>query len=164
MATSQSNKPGAAVPGAIVIDSSGLISLCAKEGSCVTAAQALADYEARQWLFYAPGVVVSEVLYVLCRKRSEGNLSATEYDEAIEILKDQLTVIQTQPLGDSALVQRAVEIQVGYSCLSSADCLYLALTEELAATGAAEFVTFDKRVVYVAAENAPTVKVNLLPV
>jgi hypothetical protein len=40
---------------------------------------------------------------------------------------------------------------------------FLALTEELARSGPAEFLTFDKRVVNVAASNAPSVKVNLLP-
>jgi predicted nucleic acid-binding protein len=38
------------------------------------------------------------------------------------------------------------------------------LAEELAKSGTAEFVTFDKRTVNVAAKNAPTVKVHLLPV
>lgn len=150
--------------GAVVIDSNVLISICSKESSRVMADQALADYAAKQWIFYAPGVLVSEVLFVLCRKRSDGSLSAAEYDEGIEMLKDQLTVILPPPHGDAALVQRAKEIQAGYSCLHSADCLYVALAEELAASGAAEFVTFDKRVVNVAAKNAPTVKVNLLPV
>ncbi len=150
-------------PGAVVIDSNVLISICSKESSRVTADQALADYAAKQWPFYAPGVIVSEVLFVLCRKRSDGSLSAAEYDEGIEILKDQLTVILPPPRGDASLVQRAREIQSGYSCLHSADCLYVALAEELAASGAAEFVTFDKRVVNVAAKNAPMVKVNLLP-
>ena len=80
------------------------------------------------------------------------------------MLKDQLAAILPPPSGDAALVQRAREIQNGYSCLHSADCLYLALAEELAANGTAEFVTFDKRVVNVAAKNAPTVTVQLLPV
>ena len=150
-------------PGTVVIDSNVLISICAKETSQHTAEQALADYSAMNWVFHAPGVIVSEALFVLCRKRNEGSLTATAYDEGIKTLNDYLSMIQPPPRGDAALVQRAVEIQTGYSCLVSADCLYLALTEELAASGAAEFVTFDKRVVNVAANNAPTVKVNLLP-
>lgn len=150
-------------PGAVVVDSNVLISICSKETSHPTAEQALADYAAKSWIFYAPGVIVSEVLFVLCRKLSDGSLTAAAYDEAIEMLKDQLTVILPPPRGDADLVQRAREIQTGYSCLHSADCLYIALTEELAASGAAEFLTFDKRVVNVAAKNAPTVQVNLLP-
>jgi len=37
------------------------------------------------------------------------------------------------------------------------------LTEELSKSGTAEFLTFDKRAINVAANNAPSVKVNLLP-
>ncbi|MGH9799388.1 MAG: type II toxin-antitoxin system VapC family toxin [Blastocatellia bacterium] len=149
--------------GAVVIDSNVLISICSKENSYSTAKQALADYSAKNWVFYAPGVIVSEVLFVLCRKLSDGSLTAAAYDDGIELLKDQLTMILPPPRGDAALVQRSREIQTGYSCLHSADCLYVALAEELAASGAAEFVTFDKRVGNVAAKNAPTVRVNLLP-
>lgn len=155
---SQPNKNGA-----LVVDSNVLISICSKEVSYPTAKQALTDYSARNWVFYAPGVIVSEVLFVLCRKLSDGSLTAAAYDEGIEMLKDQLAAILPPPRGDASLVQRAREIQSGYSCLHSADCLYVALAEELAVSCPAEFVTFDKRVVNVAAKNAPTVKVNFLP-
>lgn len=66
-------------------------------------------------------------------------------------------------MGDAALCIRAEEIRSGYSCLHSADSFYLALAEEFARSGPAEFLTFDKRAVNVAAKNSPTVKVNLLP-
>jgi len=151
-------------PRAVVVDSNVLISICSKETSISTAKQALADYAAKSWVFYAPGVIVAEVLFVLCRKLSDGILTAIAYDEGVEMLKDQMAVILPSPNGDAALIQRAKEIQSGYSCLHSADCLYLALAEELTKSSAAEFVTFDKRVVNVAAKNAPTVKVNLLPI
>ncbi|MDQ3009981.1 MAG: type II toxin-antitoxin system VapC family toxin [Acidobacteriota bacterium] len=155
---SQPNKNGA-----LVIDSNVLISICSKEVSYPTAKQFLAEYSARNWVFYAPGVIVSEVLFVLCRKLSDGSLTVASYDEGIEMLKDQLAAILPPPRGDAFLVQRAREIQTGYSCLHSADCLYVALAEELAVSGAAELVTFDKRVVNVAVNNAPTVNVTLLP-
>jgi predicted nucleic acid-binding protein len=51
----------------------------------------------------------------------------------------------------------------GDRCLPSADGVYIALTEELSKSGTAEFLTFDKRAINVAANNAPSVKVNLLP-
>lgn len=149
--------------GAVVVDSNVLISICSKETSIATAQQALADYAAKNWRFYAPGVIVAEVLFVLCRKLSDGTLTATTYNEAIEMLKDQMVAILPPPSGDALLIQRAKEIQSGYSCLHSADCLYVALTEELTKSGPAEFLTFDKRVVNVVANNAPTVKVYLLP-
>ncbi|MBO0721850.1 MAG: type II toxin-antitoxin system VapC family toxin [Blastocatellia bacterium] len=150
-------------PGAVVVDSNILVSISSKETTIFTAQKALADYTAKNWSFYAPGVVVAESLFVLCRKLSDGILTPADYDKAIEVLKKHLGVILQPPSGDTALTQRAKEIQNGYSCLHSADCLYLALTEELAKSRPAEFLTFDKRVVNVAAKNAPSVKVNLLP-
>jgi predicted nucleic acid-binding protein len=149
--------------GAAVVDSNILISISSKESTHTAAQTALSDYTTKGFIFYAPGVIVAEALFVLCRKLSDGSLAEADYDKAIEILKKHLEVIQPPPSGDVALVQRAKEIQKGYSCLHSADCLYLALTEELAKNGTAEFVTFDKRVMNVAAKNAPSVKVNLLP-
>lgn len=150
-------------PGAVVVDSNVLISICSKETSVATAEQAFADYAAKNWIFYAPGVVIAEVLFVLCRKLSDGTLTAAAYDEAIEIFKDHMATVLPPPSGDATLIQRAREIQTGYSCLHSADCIYIALTEELARSGVAEFLTFDKRVVNVAKNNAPSVKVTLLP-
>jgi predicted nucleic acid-binding protein len=155
------NQPSSA--GAVVVDSNVLIAICSKETSLTTAKQAMADYATKSWVFHALGVIVAEVLFVLCRKLSDGTLTAAAYDEAIEIFKDQIAVFLPPPSGDAALIQRAKEIQSGYSCLHSADCLYVALTEELARSGPAEFLTFDKRVVNVAANNALSVKVNLLP-
>ena len=149
--------------GAVVVDSNVFISICSKETSLATAQRALADYAAKNWVFYAPGVIVAEVLFVLCRKLSDGTLTAVAYDEAVEMLKDQMAAVLPPPSGDTTLIQRAKEIQSGYSCLHSADCIYLALAEELSNSGPSEFVTFDKRVVNVAASNAAKVKVNLLP-
>lgn len=42
-------------PGAVVVDSNVLISICSKENSHATADQALAGYAAQQWPFYATG-------------------------------------------------------------------------------------------------------------
>jgi predicted nucleic acid-binding protein len=56
-------------PGSVVVDANVLIAFCAKEKDKFTKAHdALADYAQKGWLFYAPGVVVGEVLYVLCGK------------------------------------------------------------------------------------------------
>lgn len=70
----------------------------------------------------------------------------------------------TPPGGDISLIDRAKEIQSGYGCSRSADCLYIAFAEELAKTGAAELLTFDKGAVNQVAKHAPTITVNLLPV
>jgi len=74
-----------------------------------------------------------------------------------------MSAIHPSPHGDIGFIRHNEEIRQGYSCLHSADAFYIALAEELAKSGPAEFLTFDKRVVNVVATNAPTVKVNLLP-
>jgi len=54
-----------------VIDANVLIAICAREKDKFDKAQdALNDYARSGWLFYAPGVVIGEVLYVLCGIRS----------------------------------------------------------------------------------------------
>jgi predicted nucleic acid-binding protein len=81
----------------------------------------------------------------------------------VETFNDYMQWIRPSPLGDIRFILRNEEIRQGYSCLHSADAFYISLAEELAQSGPAEFLTFDKRVVNVVAKNAPTVKVNLLP-
>jgi predicted nucleic acid-binding protein len=103
------------------------------------------------------------VLFNLCRKLQSGIIDAATHEKAVEDFNDYMSMILPPPSGDAALLLRAEEIRSGYSCLHSADGFYLALTEELTRSGAAEFLTFDKRVANVAANNAPSVKVNLLP-
>lgn len=44
-------------PGAVIVDSNVLVSICSKEITHPTAQQALNDYTAKGWAFYAPGVV-----------------------------------------------------------------------------------------------------------
>jgi predicted nucleic acid-binding protein len=150
-------------PGAVVVDANILISICAKEPSHTTAETALADYATKSFAFYAPNVIVPEVLYVLCQQLQSGLLVQAEYEKAILAFKKQLAPISMPPGGDASLIDRAIEIQSGYGCSRSADCLYIALAEELAKSGAAELLTFDKGAVNQVARHAPSVKVNLLP-
>jgi len=158
------SQPTQSNAGAVVIDANILISICSQEPSEATARAALADYTARNWAFYAPSVILTEVLFALCRKLQAGIIDAATYQKAVEDFNlGFLPAITPPPNGDAALLVRAEEIRSGYSCLHSADGFYIALTEELAKSGAAELLTFDKRVVNVAANNAPSVKVNLLP-
>lgn len=149
--------------GAVVIDANVLVSICSKEPSHQTAAAALADYAAKNWAFYAPGAILTEVLFILCKKRQDGLLTEAEHEAAVRTFDDYMQGIQPSPEGDIRFILRNEELRKGYSCLHSADAFYLALTEELAKSGAAEFLTFDKRAVNVAANNAPSVKINLLP-
>ena len=150
--------------GAVVVDANVFISLCAKEPSQTTAAHALADYATKGFSFHVPNAVVTEVLYVLCVKHANGLLTAIAYEEAIQNFQDQMAAMTLPPQGDAHFIQRATEMQQGYGCSHSADCLYLALAEELATNTPTELLTFDKGFINQAAKNAPTVTVNLLPV
>ncbi len=151
--------------GAVVIDANVLIGLCAKEpDKFATAETALQDYAAKGWLFYAPHVIVSEVLFVFCNKLQNGSLTPATYEEAIENFRDQMKAILPPPNGDASFIVRAKKILGSYGCSHTTDGLYIALTEALEMNGAAEFLTFDKGVLNQIAKNAPTVKVNLLPI
>ncbi len=150
-------------PGAVVVDANILISICSKEPSHAAAENALGDYASKSRTFHAPNAIVVEFLYVLCQKLQTGALTQDEYEKAIEAFKKQMAAILTPPGGDASLIDRAREIQGGYGCSRSADCLYIALAEELAKTGVAEFLTFDKGAVNQVAKHAPAVMVNLLP-
>lgn len=150
-------------PGAVVIDSNILISICSREPSHQKAKDALTDYTARGWRFYAPGAILTEVMFILCKKLQDGLLTEAEHQTAVQAFNTYMGTVLPSPQGDIGFILRAEEIRKGYSCLHSADCFYIALAEELAKRGPAEFLTFDKRVVNVAAGNAATVKVNLLP-
>ena len=149
--------------GAVVIDANILVSICSKEPTCRTAEDALDDYAAKNWAFYAPGAILTEVLFVLCKKLQDGILTEAEHEQAVKTFSDYMQGIRPSPEGDIRFIHRNEEIRKGYSCLHSADAFYIALTEDLAKSGPAEFLTFDKRVVNVAASNSSSVKVNLLP-
>ena len=155
---SQPNNPA----GAVVIDANILIAICSKEPTEATARAALTYYINKNWAVYAPGVLSSEVLFVLCKKVQNGIINEDTYQKAVEDLIDFISVILPPPNGDAALLIRAEQIRTNYSCLHTTDGFYLALTEELGRLGASEFLTFDQGTVNVAARNAPTVNVNLL--
>jgi len=150
---------------AVVPDANVLIGLCARENDKYTTAKtAFDDYTKRGYRFFAPNVLVSEVTFVLCQKLADGSLSGLAYEEAVEAFEDYLSFITLTPNGDASLLQRAVEIRAGYGCSRSSDAFYIALAEELAKTHDTELLTFDKGFVNQAAKNAPTVKINLLPI
>jgi predicted nucleic acid-binding protein len=148
---------------AVVVDVNILISICTKEPSNSTADAALSTYASQGAVFHAPNVIVAEFLYVLCQKLENGILTETEYEKAFTAFKKQMAATCTPPNGDMPLLDRARQIQSGYGCSRSADCLYIAYAEELAKTGAAELLTFDKGAINQVAKHAPAVKVNLLP-
>lgn len=157
------SQPTQSSAGAVVIDANILVSICSKEPSCQTAENALDDYAAKNWAFYAPGAILTEALFILCRKLHDGLLTEAEHEAAVKTFNDYMQGIRPSPQGDIRYIPRSEEIRKGYSCLHSADAFYIALTEELAKNGPAELLTFDRRVINVVASNAPSVKVNLLP-
>lgn len=138
------------------------IALCAKEPKQSKAEKALKDYADDGWEFYAPNIIVAEVLYVLCQKHRAGTLTDKAYKEAVENFQDQMKAVKT--ISDADLIKRAFEIQQSYGCSRSADSIYIALAEHLTKSSTVEIVTFDGGLVNQAAKNAPSVKVNVLPV
>ena len=98
-------------PGAVVIDANILISICSKEPSEATAKAALADYTAMNWAFYAPSVILTEVLFALCRKLQDGTIDVATHQKAVEDSNlSYLPAISPPPNGDAALLLRAEEI------------------------------------------------------
>ncbi len=145
-------------------DANVLIGICAREKDKFDQAQdALNDYARGGWLFYAPGVVIGEVLYVLCGKLQNGTLTSIEHQKAIKSFHAQIKAILPPPNGDAALVNKAEELRSGYGCSRSADSIYLALAWELEQSVATELLTFDEDLEKQAVKNAPSLKVNLLP-
>ena len=70
---------------AVVPDANVLIALCAREKDKLkTAETAFDDYIAKGYDFFAPSILVAEVIYVLCQKLSDGSLTQPEYEKAIK--------------------------------------------------------------------------------
>ena len=148
---------------AVVVDANVLVSLCAKEvGKYPVALAQIRQYASAGCVFYAPGVLIAECLYALCRQLASQLLAPADHAIAVQTLDNYLQSIQPPPFGDSALMRRAEEVRGSYGCSHSADGLYIALAEALSVGGAAELVTFDVDLRKQALANAPTVSVRLL--
>ena len=154
--------PGSSLS-AVVPDASVLVSIVAKEAYSypVTVAQ-MRQYAQDGWLVYAPGVIVSEALFALCRKLQNSILTAAQHARAVQRLARATAGVLPPPMGEAALIERAEQIRGSYGCSRSADSLYIALAEQLAQTRQTEFVTLDMAIPAWAASAAPTVTVRLL--
>lgn len=86
-------------PNALITDANILISVCSKEPTAVIAESALENYAKNGWEFFAPNIIIAEVLYILCQKHQNGLLTPKSYDDAIENFQDQMKV--TQNPGDA---------------------------------------------------------------
>lgn len=152
-------------PVAVVVDANVLIAICSKEQATNQTAQTAFDQYARQGAqFFAPNIIVAEVLFVLCQKLDKAILTDAEHEKSVEFFQDYMTIILPPPSGEAALIKRAEEIRSGYGCSRTSDGLYLALAEELTQIRPTEFLTFNTGVINQAAKNAPIVTINLLPI
>lgn len=147
-------------PNALIIDANLLISVCSKEPTAAIVQNELENYAKNDWEFFAPNIIVAEVLFILCQKLQNGLLTQKSYDESIENFQDQMKIIETP--NDAQFIKRAKEIRETYGCSRSSDSLYLALAEDLAKNRTVEVLTFDKGMINQAAKNAPTVTVRIL--
>jgi len=150
---------------AVVLDASVAVAVSAQESDKERAARdTMKYYSDRQCLFFAPGVIVSESLYVLCKQVDNGKITEQIHALAITKLEAFLAPVLPSTRGDKSLIKRATEIRGTYSCRRSADGLYIALAEQLSAIYETVILTFDEDMPKQAARNAPTVTVQLLPV
>ena len=152
------------VIGAAVLDANTAISVCAKEAATEAIINAaLDDYIDKGYSFYAPGVIVSEVLYALRNKLASGVLTTLEHEKAVLAFNVFMKTVLPPPGGDASLILRADQICTGYGASRSADALYLALAEELTALYPnTRLLTFDRDLPKQAARNAPGVAIHLL--
>jgi predicted nucleic acid-binding protein len=149
---------------AIVLDATIAVSIASKEAT--TQAQANAEvtrYLSLGYEFFAPGVLVSETLFALCRMlKNDKSLTAAQHRHAVSDFHTLLNFILPPPQGEISLVLRAEEIRGNYTCYRSADGLYLALAEELSQARTTILLTLDEGMQKQAARNAPSVTVQLV--
>jgi predicted nucleic acid-binding protein len=151
-------------PDAVIIDANVLVSICSKEqGTYPIAFSAFDSYAHAGWEFFAPNVIVAEVMFALCVKFKSGALTQIEYDQSIGSFADLMQVVSA-PDNESALIKRAVEIRGSYVCKRTSDSLYIAFAEELARSRVVEILTFDNGIRNQISNHAPAVKLNLLAV
>jgi predicted nucleic acid-binding protein len=150
---------------AAVLDASFLVGFCAKESNKFPQIKTKLDYYAANgWLLFAPGVTAGEVMYALCKKRTEDGLSDDDYRAAVNVFATLMSEIHPTPGGEASLIGRAEQIHQGYGCSRMSDAFYLALTERLQSFGTAELATTDHGMKTQAHARAPLVRVDVLPV
>lgn len=150
-------------PSAIVLDASAVVAFCANEAGRYAKIKAYLDYHTSGGsLFYAPGVMIAESLFVFCRKLVDARMSASDHAIAVQALELIAGNILPPLNGEYRLIASAEQIRGAHGCGHSADSLYLALAVELAKTETVELVTFDKGLQTLAAQSTPAIVVTLL--
>lgn len=150
------------IPGALVLDANIVIALLAKESGATIAQAAIQQYAQQGYETFAPGLIVSETLYVLCGKLHEGSLSQSDYSVAVNAFNALMQDVNPTPDGDRHLIIRAEAIRGGYSCRRSADGVYIALAEFLTPLRPTLLLTFDEDIKKQAARYSPAIRVELL--
>jgi predicted nucleic acid-binding protein len=149
--------------GAVVVDANVAIAICAREAPRDLVANAeLLRYASAGYQFFAPGAIVAETLFILCGKLQQGTLTGAEHAQAIGDFQILMSRVLPPPHGEAAIIARAEAIRDTYGCSRSADGIYIALAEELAAGFPTILLTFDKELQKQAARHAPVVQVQLL--
>jgi predicted nucleic acid-binding protein len=93
----------------IVIDASFAIAHCAREPSRYAKTKAYLEFHAQNGSeFFAPGVLVSESLFVFCKKLESGSLTATEHANAVKSFEVLMSAISPAPNGEASLIVRSV--------------------------------------------------------
>jgi predicted nucleic acid-binding protein len=154
--------PPSSLPGAVVVDANIPIAIASNEVGSDNATIAINHYLAQRYEFYAPGAILAETLYVLCGKLQDGTFTAAEHAQAIQDFDLFMSMILPPPQGEGTLVLRAETFRGTYTCRRSADGIYIALAEELAASRPTVLLTFDADMSRQAARFAPGVTVHLL--
>lgn len=104
-----------AINGATILDANVAISISAKEAATQARAKAtLVRYTNAGYLFYAPGVIISETLYALCEQEGSGVLTLAEYAQAASDFDALMKRVQSPPNGEASLIRRASQICDGY--------------------------------------------------
>ena len=149
--------------GVVVVDANVAIALAAREVMKEPQARAALTYYSNSgYVLSAPGVIVSETLFVLCGKEQQRLLSPPQYVQAIVDFHAFMGGVSPPPSGEASLILRADQIRAGYGCGRSADAIYIAMAGKLSQTYTTLLLTFDQGIPKQAAQHAPFVTVHLL--
>ena len=113
-------------PAFVVTDANVMIALCAQEADKYSVAKSIIEQYANNGaVFYAPGVIVAETLFALCRRLADGLLTPAEHAQAVQSFRVRMQAVLPPPQGDAILISRAEQIRGAYGCSHSADGITL---------------------------------------
>lgn len=136
--------------GKVVADASLAVKWVLVEPLHAEARAVLVEWGTRRVLRLAPALFASEVIAILLKQRRRGVLTASEAQEAHDLL---LAGVRIRP-HDAALASRALEIADGLGMWKAYDSLYLALAER----EGCEHWTADEKFVNAAVGQFPAVR------